>query len=220
MRFLIWTGVEEWLTETVAVDLRDEGLRAIGTQLGADPAPFRVDYRLEAPDDFVTQELELTATAEGWRRQLVLRHDGSGGWSAELEDDGEAPGGPWGGELPDLSEARDIDIQNSPLTNTMPILRHGFDREGSGDFLMAFVRTRACAWMPPRSATNMSVGPMREPWCAIWALTATFRPTWSSTRTGCWSSTRASLGASRPVPASTGPPNGRIRAASRNRSLP
>jgi len=141
MRFLIWTGVEEWLTETVAVDLRDEGLRAIGTQLGADPAPFRVDYRLEAPDDFVTQELELTATAEGWRRQLVLRHDGSGGWSAELEDDGEAPGGPWGGELPDLSEARDIDIQNSPLTNTMPILRHGFDREGSGDFLMAFVRT-------------------------------------------------------------------------------
>jgi hypothetical protein len=27
------------------------------------------------------------------------------------------------------------------LTNTMPILRHGFQTEGEGDFLMAFVRT-------------------------------------------------------------------------------
>jgi uncharacterized protein len=141
MRFLVWTGVEEWLTETAAVDLSDEGLRAIGTQIGAEPAPFRVDYRLEAPDDFVTRELELTATAEGWRRRLVLRHDGAGGWSAEVEDDGEVPGGPWDGELPELSEARDIDIQNSPLTNTMPILRHGLREGGSREFLMAFVLT-------------------------------------------------------------------------------
>jgi uncharacterized protein len=50
------------------------------------------------------------------------------------------PDGPWGGEPPDLSEARDIDIENSPLTNTMPILREGFQQGGSGDFAMAFVR--------------------------------------------------------------------------------
>jgi hypothetical protein len=72
---------------------------------------------------------------------LLLRHDGSGGWHAEVEDEGEVPGGAWNGSLPDLSAALDIDIQNSPLTNTMPILRHGFQREGSGDFLMAFVTT-------------------------------------------------------------------------------
>ena len=139
MHFLVWAGVEEWLTETAAVDLRDGGLEAIGTQIGADPAPYRVDYRLEAPDDFVTRELELTATAQGWRRRLLLRHDGSGGWSAEVEDDGEVAGGPWDGELSDLSQARDIDIMNSPLTNTMPILRHGFQRGGSRRFVMAFV---------------------------------------------------------------------------------
>jgi hypothetical protein len=139
MRFLVWSGVEEWLTEAAVVDLGD-GLTATGTQLGAEPAPFRVDYRLEAPD-FVTRELELTATSQGWRRRLLLRHDGSGGWSAEVEDDGDVSGGPWDGSLPELSHALDIDIQNSPLTNTMPILRHGFQREGSGDFLMAFVTT-------------------------------------------------------------------------------
>jgi uncharacterized protein len=140
MRFLVWTGVEEWLTESAAVDLGADGMSATGTQLGAEPDPYRVDYRLETPD-FVTRELDLTATADGWRRHLLLRHDGTGAWVAEVEDQGEVPGGPWDGSLPDLSEARDIDIQYSPLTNTMPILRHGFQREGSGDLVMAFVTT-------------------------------------------------------------------------------
>jgi hypothetical protein len=139
VRFLVWAGVEEWLTEAAEVDLGENGLRATGIQLGAEPAPFRVDYRLEAPEDFVTRELELTATADGWRRHLLLHHDESGAWRAEVEDEGDVLGGPWDGELPDLSEALDIDIQNSPLTNTMPILRHGFQRGGERDFLMAFV---------------------------------------------------------------------------------
>ena len=138
MPFLVWTGVEEWLTESAAVDLDDHGFTATGTQLGAEPVPFRVDYRLSAPE-FVTRELELRAMAEGWRRSVLLRHDGSGGWEAEVEDEGEVLGGAWDGSLPDLSPALDVDIENSPLTNTMPILRHGFQREGSGDFLMAFV---------------------------------------------------------------------------------
>jgi hypothetical protein len=140
MPFLVWTGVEEWLTESAAVDLDGGGLSATGTRLGADPEPFRVDYRLEAPK-FVTRELELTATAEGWRRHLLLRHDGSGAWNADVGDEGDVPGGRWDGSLPDLSDALDIDIENSPLTNTMPILRQGFQREGSGDFVMAFVTT-------------------------------------------------------------------------------
>jgi uncharacterized protein len=138
MRLLVWSGVEEWLAESAVVELAGDGLRAAGTQLGAEPVPFRVDYRLEAPG-FVTRELELTATAEAWRRQLLLRHDGDGVWSAEVNDDGAVPGGPWDGSLPDLSEARDIDIENSPLTNTMPILRQGLRSGGEGDFVMAFV---------------------------------------------------------------------------------
>ena len=140
MHFLVWAGVEEWLTESAAVDLESDGLSATGTQLGAEPALFRVDYRLEAPD-FVTRELELTSIADGWRRHLMLRHDGEGSWNADVDDEGDVPGGSWDGSLPDLSEALDIDVENSPLTNTMPILRHGFHREGSGDFLMAFITT-------------------------------------------------------------------------------
>jgi uncharacterized protein len=140
MRFLLWSGVEEWLTEAAEVELGEDGLRATGIQLGAEPAPYRVDYRLEAPERYVTGELELAATAEDWSRHLLLAHDGSGGWRAEVSDTGDVPGGTWDGELPDLSEARDIDIENSPLTNTMPILREGFRAGGTGDFVMAFVR--------------------------------------------------------------------------------
>lgn len=140
MAFIVWTGVEEWLTESATVDLSGGGLSAMGVQLGAEPVPFRVDYRLETPK-FVTREIELTAKGEGWRRHLILRHDGSGTWDTEVSDEGDVPGGPWDGSLPDLSEALDIDLENSPLTNTMPILRHGFQREGSGDFVMAFITT-------------------------------------------------------------------------------
>jgi hypothetical protein len=143
MPFIVWRGVEEWLTEAASVELADDGLRASGMQLGAEPAPFLVDYRLEAPERFVTAELELTATAEGWSRHLLLTHDGSGGWRAEVSDAGDVPGGAWDGDLPDLSEALDIDIENSPLTNTMPILREGFREGGDGNFVMAFVQLPA-----------------------------------------------------------------------------
>jgi uncharacterized protein len=136
--FLLWSGVEEWLTESACVAVDSDGLSATGTQLGAEPVPFRLDYRLEAPA-FVTRELQLTAAAEGWERRLLLRHDGSGAWRAIVEDRGDVVGGPWNGELPDLSAALDVDVQNSPLTNTMPILRHGLQREGSRDFLMTFI---------------------------------------------------------------------------------
>jgi hypothetical protein len=141
MRFVIWMGVEEWLTETAAVELDENGLTATGTQLGADPEPFRVDYRLDASDGFVTRAFGATSSGDGWRRMLALSHDGSGDWRAEVDDEGRVPGGAWDGSLPDLRQARDIDLQFSPLTNTMPIRRHGFAEGGSADFVMAFVTT-------------------------------------------------------------------------------
>jgi hypothetical protein len=140
MAFIVWTGVEEWLTEAAAVVVHDEGMGGNGIQIGADPVPYRVGYQLNADDGFVTRAIELTSSGDGWMRTLELTHDGAGRWTVmSVDDEGDVPGGSWDGSLPDLSDALDIDIQNSPLTNTMPILRHGFHRGGSGDFLMAFI---------------------------------------------------------------------------------
>ena len=130
MRFVVWRGAEEWLAEAASVDLREDGLSATGVQLGAHPSPYRLDYRLDASDGFITRELELTATVGVDRLRLKLEHDGSGGWSAEDDH---------GVDLPDLSQARDIDIGFSPLTNSMPILRHRLHAAGAGDFTMAWV---------------------------------------------------------------------------------
>jgi Uncharacterized protein conserved in bacteria len=140
MAFIVWSGVEEWMTEAAAVVVTERGLGGNGIQIGADPIPYRVGYQLNANDGFVTRAIELASSGDGWRRRLELVHDGSGRWEVDLlDDEGDVPGGPWDGSLPDLSAALDIDIQNSPLTNTMPILRHGFQRRGSGDFVMAFI---------------------------------------------------------------------------------
>ena len=142
MTFIVWSGVEEWMTEAAAVVVTDQALGGNGIQIGADPLPYRVDYQLDANDGFVTRTIDLVSSGDGWSRRLELVHDGSGGWEVDLlDDEGEVPGGPWDGSLPDLSEALDIDIENSPLTNTMPILREGFQAGGSGDFVMAFIST-------------------------------------------------------------------------------
>jgi hypothetical protein len=142
MSFRVWRGVEDWMTEAAGVSITDSGLSGNGIQIGADPVPYRVDYHLNAMDGFVTRAIDLASSGDGWRRRLELIHDGSGRWEAQLlDEEGDVPGGPWDGSLPDLSEARDIDIENSPLTNTMPILRRGFQDGGSGDFVMAFIRT-------------------------------------------------------------------------------
>jgi|SRR5215218_5453708 len=127
-RALTWRGLEEWLAEHAQVDLWDAGVVATGVQLGVEPAPYRVDYHLDAPSDWVTRRLEVDASGAGWRRSLVLEHDGAGAWTL----DGE--------RVADLDGALDCDLAFSPLTNLMPVCRHGLhEAAGMADFAMAWV---------------------------------------------------------------------------------
>ena len=119
--FVTWRGLDEWRAESATVELADDGLKATGTQLGAD---YRLDYRLDASANFVTRSIEIVAVGQGWERTLELRHDGRGGWTGA---DG-------------VAGALDCDLALSPLTNAMPIRRSGLHRsEGAADFLMAWI---------------------------------------------------------------------------------
>src|SRR6266702_2778416 len=82
----------------------------------------------------------VTARGEGWRRKLDLRRTRAGKWSIRATADGlVALPGP-GGEVADFSEALDCDLGLSPLTNSMPVLRHDLLRGGGPlDLLMAWV---------------------------------------------------------------------------------
>jgi uncharacterized protein len=117
---VVWRGLEEWLAEAAEVVLRDDRLEARGTQLGAEPYPYRVDYELKTGARWITEQLRLRSGG----RSLDLRRSGEGAWTADGED------------RPDLAEALDCDLQNSPLTNTMPILR---ERSEAAECTMAWV---------------------------------------------------------------------------------
>jgi hypothetical protein len=124
LRFLVWRGLDESLAEAAEVRLEEDALVARGTQLGAAPRPYRVDYELTTGTSWVTERLRLIARDDEGERTLDLRRDSDGAWSAN------------GDSRPELRGALDCDLQWSPLTNTMPILREG---GGPVDLTMAWV---------------------------------------------------------------------------------
>lgn len=139
-RLVVWRGTDAWRTEVAGVVLTAHGVEASGTQVGVAPLPYRLDYRLDAADGWVTRRLVVDVEGSGWQRRLDLRHDGSGGWHCTTGTSGsvDLPGP--GGDMAKLAGALDCDLGLSPLTNLMPIRRSRLDRRaGAEDFLMAWV---------------------------------------------------------------------------------
>jgi hypothetical protein len=125
LRLAVWEGVDEWRAEAARIELRPDGVRATGTQIGAG---YRLDYELEAPDGWVTRRLRVSVTTPTTERDLLLEHDGAGGW---LKDGADAPA---------LAGALDCDLGFSPLTNLMPVRRHALhEREGEAEIVVAWV---------------------------------------------------------------------------------
>jgi uncharacterized protein len=138
-RLLLWRGLDAWRAEAACIELTERGVRATGTQLGVDPIPYRLDYELDASDGFVTRSLEAEATGGGWTHTLRLERDADI-WRCEPSEEGDAPLPPPGGEVGGLGDALDCDLGFSPLTNVMPVRRHGLhERPGSAELVMAWV---------------------------------------------------------------------------------
>ena len=123
-RFVVWRGTDEWRAEAAALELRADGLRAAGTQIGAG---YRIDYELDAGGDgFATRRLTVTVERDGERDQFALGRDAMGG-------------------------ATDCGLALSPLTNAMPILRHRLhERPGAHEFTMAWVDVPSLALVESR----------------------------------------------------------------------
>jgi uncharacterized protein len=118
---IAWEGDEDWTAEVCELELSADGIVASGTQLGAEPHPYRATYELDARGDWITRHLHVQVPGVG---SLDLRHDGHGHWDGH----------------PELDGALDCDLAYSPLTNLMPIRRHALhERAGTFDFLMAWV---------------------------------------------------------------------------------
>jgi uncharacterized protein len=127
-RFLVWRGLDAWRAETSRARIEDGRLAARGTQIGMDPEPYELRYELVTGERFVTDRLTLSASGEGWDRRLELVRHADGSWTANAEP------------VDGVRGALDCDIANSPLTNTMPVLRDGLLADGDAcDYTMAWI---------------------------------------------------------------------------------
>jgi uncharacterized protein len=100
------------------------GPRAEGRMILADPAPLSVTYVLTC--DPIWRFRTLTVTVAGAGRSLALAND-DGRWLAN------------GAHRPDLDGCVDIDINRTPLTNTLPIRRLDWSAARSYDIEVAYV---------------------------------------------------------------------------------
>jgi hypothetical protein len=136
----VWQVIETAGFESAWVQLDELRLRAVGRVAGQLPEPYWLSYVLETDANAVTTRLDVTCMVVGVEYRLHL-HRNEGGWTV----DGEA--------RPDLAEALDCDLACSPVTNTMPIVRHGLHRgPGQQQFLMAFVEVPTLRVSPARQA--------------------------------------------------------------------
>jgi hypothetical protein len=145
-RAVAWVKDEPFGVEFAEITLSDKHLTATGVAIGTAPPPYRLDYELETERGFVTARLRVTSRGDGWRRALELRRDDNTGWSIDAEEEGDVDLPPAGGDTARIADALDCDLGLSPLTNTMPIRRHGLTKSGGPvEFTMAWVAVPALA---------------------------------------------------------------------------
>jgi hypothetical protein len=139
-RAVAWVKDDPFGVEFAELTVADGRLFATGVAIGTAPVAYRLDYELETHSGYVTAELHATSRGERWYRELVLRRDEIGVWSITSDQDGDVDIAAAGGHTATLGDALDCDLALSPVTNMMPILRHGL-HEGGGpiDFVMAWV---------------------------------------------------------------------------------
>lgn len=138
-RIRTWDVIESRGYETSWITLGPGTLHARGRVVGTVPEPYWISYELTTGQDFVTRSLRVASETAAGTRELDLRRDGDGRWTAN------------GAPLPDVEGALDCDLGLCPVTNTMPVLRHGLHQApGEHSFLMAWVSVPDLAVRPSR----------------------------------------------------------------------
>jgi hypothetical protein len=139
-RSIAWVKDEGLGLEFADVDLAPHRLTAVGIAIGTVPVAYRMDYKLETLAKFITSGLLVKTRGDGWSRNLDLRRNRAGTWSVRTSASGSVDLPAPGGDVADFADSLDCDLALHPLTNTMPVLRHGL-LEGGGplDFVMAWV---------------------------------------------------------------------------------
>ncbi len=167
-----WAKADAYGHEVADVTIGSGTLRARGVAIGVTPVLYRLEYELETGPDFVTRRLSATTNGAGWSCSIELSRSPGGTWTCATRADGvlvlERAGDGTegsvatvpGGDLDAVRGALDCDLHMSPLTNTMPVLRHGMLAGGPAhDFQMAWVALPTLSVVPSRQR-YVPLGPL------------------------------------------------------------
>ena len=119
---LQWPGLEH-----VVVSASAEGSDAEGQLIMAEQGLITVRYSLTCDAGWRFRMLTISARSAAGQRVLTLARQPDGGWLAD------------GQPRPDLGGCDDIDINCTPLTNTLPIRRLGWAAGQAYDIDVAYV---------------------------------------------------------------------------------
>lgn len=124
-RAAVWVKDKRAGYEFAEIILDPDRVTARGVAIGSSPIPYRLDYVLETGTGFVNTLLDVSSQGAEWCRRLVLRGDGAGSWTINVEAGGNPDLRAPGGDPAALVGALDCDLGLSPVTNLMAILRNG-----------------------------------------------------------------------------------------------
>ena len=130
-RTIRWSGWESAEESLEHLDIRPDGGGLIASGLIAGTAANRaygLTYRLMISDAWHVREAHLQLTTG---RSLHLLNHGAGAWWVN------------GHARPDLHACIDIDIQATPLTNTLPIRRLSLRRDEGATIRPVYIRVPA-----------------------------------------------------------------------------
>lgn len=139
-RHVIWVLEDAPGVEAADVWLFGDRLRASGVIVAGGAVPFRLDYELATGPGWRTRRLQAAARGEGWWREVLLERNARGAWTVRAAARGRVGLAAAGGPPDVLAGAADCDLGGSPLTNSMPVLRHGLiEAPGAVDLRVAYV---------------------------------------------------------------------------------
>ena len=109
---LAWQALDEPSLEHVIASADPGGFKADGQLvLVSDRGPARASYQLECDARWRVRSLHVSVATAGETRTMTLEADGEGHWQRD------------GHPQPALDGCIDVDINRTPLTNTLPIRR-------------------------------------------------------------------------------------------------
>ena len=117
-----WPGLEH-----VIVSADATAWRAQGRVIIAEERLASVDYEVRCDAAFRVKGLTITVTESAGQADLMLAADGDGHWQAS------------GTARPDLDGCIDLDIDCTPLTNTLPIRRLDWSAGQAHDLDVVYV---------------------------------------------------------------------------------